>query len=326
MEINSKCEIAPVALIFFNRPKTLQKVFDEVKKVKPSKLFLIQDGLRSDKPEDSDKIAKCKEIVNQIDWKCDVHKNYSNKNLGCGLRPYTGIDWVFSQVDRAIILEDDCVPSESFFYYCSEMLERYCLDQRIFLITGCNFELETKNCNDSYFFGYSGTNWGWASWRRCWEHMDYNLEFVNDQNTVKLLADKLRMICGKKGLKELDEFIKTNRRIKNGENISYWDVQWQAVRYLHNQLSIIPAKNLITNIGTGEESTHAKDISENITKDTGLISFFYNQRYELDFPLKHPKYIIQNVEYDKKIDRRIYANIFKRVILKLLRTFGMIKF
>ena len=216
MQINSNVEIAPVALIFFNRPETFQKVFDEVKKVKPSKLFLIKDGPRNENTEDIGKIAKCMEIVDKIDWKCEVRKNYSAENLGCGRRPYTGIDWVFSQVDHAIILEDDCVPSESFFYFCSEMLERYSLDERIFLITGCNLELETKNCNESYFFGYSGTNWGWASWRRCWENMDYNMEFTNDQSTVKLLADKLKIISGKKGLREVDANV--NKKLSHCAN------------------------------------------------------------------------------------------------------------
>ncbi len=320
METSRTSNIEPVALIFFNRPKTLKEVFGEIKKAKPSKLFLIQDGARQGNKDDIVKVKECRKIVEDIDWDCEVFKNYSDVNLGCGRRPFTGIDWVFKHVDRAIILEDDCVPSQSFFRFCSETLERYSDDKRIFLITGVNMELETKNCKDSYFFGHSGTNTGWASWRRCWENIDYNMDFVNDQHTMKLLKRKLKMISGNKGLNEIKTFIRTNERLKNNENISYWDVQWQSVRNLQNQLSIIPSKNLITNIGVGDDATHSPKIKlDEINTKKGKINFFLNQRYELEFPLKHPKYIIQNIEYDKKVDKKIHPNLFIRVMGKLKR-------
>ncbi|WKA50211.1 hypothetical protein QWY22_15075 [Planococcus liqunii] len=311
-------KIAPVALIFFNRPHTLEKVFNEIKIARPSKLFLIQDGAREDNINDKKNIEKCLEIVEDIDWECEVYKNYSEKNLGCGVRPFTGIDWVFSKVDRAIILEDDCIPSQSFFYFCSELLEKYLNDNRIFLITGMNMELETTDCRDSYFYGFSGTNWGWASWRRCWSNMDYNLDFVKDNEVLKKLSMKLERDSGKKGLKEIEIFKKTNALIKEGKNISYWDVQWQATRYLNNQLSIIPAKNLITNIGVGEGATHAPTYVSKKRKKKEDLQFFFNDRYEITFPLKHPKYMIQNIEYDKKVDAKLHPHILKRGKNKVL--------
>ena len=314
-EIN---KIAPVALIFFNRPHTLEKVFKEIKKAKPSKLFLIQDGARKNNISDKTNIEKCLEIVQDIDWDCEVYRNYSEENLGCGLRPYTGIDWVFSIVDRAIILEDDCIPSQSFFYFCSELLEKYLNDERIFLITGMNMELETTSCKDSYFYGFSGTNWGWASWKRCWDKMDYSLDFVDDDEVLNNLSLKLERNSGKKGLKEIEMFKKTNALLKEGKNISYWDVQWQATRYLNNQLSIIPTKNLITNIGVGEGATHAPAFVKGKRKKKEDLNFFFNDRFEIEFPLIHPQYMFQNIEYDKKVDKKIYPNLFKRAKIKIL--------
>jgi hypothetical protein len=315
--VNKNLETAPVALVFFNRPHALSKVFAEVKKAKPTILFLIQDGPRKDNNDDIIKVAECRKIVEQVDWDCDVRRNYSAENLGCGRRPFTGISWVFSKVDRAIILEDDCVPSQSFFPFCSELLERYLHDERVFLISGMNMELKTATCKESYFFGYSGTNWGWASWRRCWEKVDYNMDFVNDLYTIRLLKEKLKMISGKKGLNEIKIFIETNERLNRGENISYWDVQWQTVRYMHSQLSIIPAKNMITNIGIGEGATHSKIIDKR-KPNKGKINFFFNDRYEIDFPLAHPRYLLQNIDYDKKVDARIYPNILIRAIRKAI--------
>lgn len=308
-----KVNVGAVGLIFFNRPETLSIVFEEIKKVKPKKLFLVQDGPRENNSSDNEKIEQCRSIVERVDWECDVYKNYSDKNLGCGLRPYTGINWIFGQVDSAIILEDDCVPNESFFYFCSEMLEKYNDDQRIFLVTGCNFEPDLSIRNQSYFFGNSGTNWGWATWKRVWNLVDYSLKFVDDLDTLNLLTDKLNKLSGKKGNAEIKLFIETNKKIKEGFNLSYWDVQWQSVRYLFNMLSIIPSKNLISNIGVGSDSTHAKLKHKSSRKK----SFFYNERFDLDFPLKHPNYIIQNIKYDNKMDKRLYKSNFKKILHKI---------
>ena len=122
-----------VAIIFFNRPNTLKRVFEAVCKAKPKNLFLVQDGSRGE--EDEEKIKKCREIVEKIDWDCNVYKNYSDVNLGCGKRPQTGISWVFEHVERAIILEDDCVPQNSFFHFCDELLEKYADDKRVLMIS-----------------------------------------------------------------------------------------------------------------------------------------------------------------------------------------------
>ena len=163
---------SPVALIFFNRPDTLEKVFEKVRKVRPEKLFLIQDGPRNEK--DFEKIAECRTIVENVDWECEVIKDYSNVNLGCGVRPQSGITNALKQVDRLIILEDDCVPEESFFEYCDEMLEKYKDDERICYISGLN-HFESWDCGDNdYFFAKTGAIAAWATWRRSWsEYYDY---------------------------------------------------------------------------------------------------------------------------------------------------------
>ena len=114
-----------VTLIFFNRSDTLEKVFEKIRMARPPKLFLVQDGARENNSKDIEGIRACRKIVENIDWECEVFKNYSEVNLGCGVRPQSGITWVLSQVESTIILEDDCVPEMSFFDYCDEMLEKY---------------------------------------------------------------------------------------------------------------------------------------------------------------------------------------------------------
>lgn len=309
----------PVLLIFFNRPDTLKETFAAIRDAKPTKLYLAQDGPRDGRKDDINAITECRKIVEKIDWECEVHRRYLTKNVGCGLGPYQAISWAFETEDRLIIMEDDCVASESFFHFCDEMLEKYEDDNRIFMITGCNMELQTRNVKASYFFGYSGTNWGWATWKRNWSMMDYECSFVDDNQVALFLPEFLRKLSGRKGKREWISFQDTAKRLHNGENISYWDVQWQSIRYLNHQLSIIPSKNLITNIGIGPTSTHAKmvDMADGYYSKVGKVNFNNNQRFELEFPLIHPDYIIQNVEYDRKIDKELDKPLFLRLSRRL---------
>jgi hypothetical protein len=128
----------PVALIIFKRPDTTERVFETIRQAKPPKLLVVADGPRTDQPGEAEKCAATRAIIDRVDWDCEVLKNYSDSNLGCGLRPATGISWVFEQVEEAIVLEDDCVPHPTFFRFCEELLEYYRHDERIMSISGIN--------------------------------------------------------------------------------------------------------------------------------------------------------------------------------------------
>lgn len=132
-----KTDVA-VLILFFNRPDHLGKVFDEVRKARPSKLFLYQDGPRGER--DMPGIEACRRIVENIDWECDVQRLYQERNYGCDPSEYISQKWAFSFVDKCIVLEDDDVPSQSFFTFCKEMLDRYEHDERIWMIAGFNPE------------------------------------------------------------------------------------------------------------------------------------------------------------------------------------------
>ncbi len=157
----------PVALIIFNRPDTTERVFAEIAKARPPKLFIIADGPREDRPGEAERCASARAIVDRVDWNCEVQKNYSDVNLGCGARPATGISWVFDQVEEAIILEDDCIAHPTFFRFCDELLEKYRDDERIMHIAGNNFQFGNQRTSFSYFFSHHNICWGWASWRSC---------------------------------------------------------------------------------------------------------------------------------------------------------------
>jgi hypothetical protein len=160
----------PVALIIFNRPATTERVFAEIARARPRRLFVIADGPRSDHPDDARQCAAARAVVEKVDWPCTVATTYAEANLGCGKRPATGLAWLFQHVDRAIILEDDCVPDPSFFRFCDELLEKYRDDPRVMMVAGTS--LCPVPTAYSYSFCYHHSNCGWATWRRAWRYFD----------------------------------------------------------------------------------------------------------------------------------------------------------
>ena len=283
----------PVALIFFTRPDLLQITFEAIRRAKPNKLFLIQDGPRKANQTDLLNIGKCREIVSIIDWDCEVYKNYSEENLGCGMRVYSGIKWAFEYVDRLLVLEDDCVPAQSLFPFTAELLERYKNDDRIGIICGMNnLGIYDKTPND-YFYTTSGSIWGWATWKRVWDTMEYDLEFIEDNYSTKIVYQTDSKLEG------MGKFLLNNLQL--GNRLTSWSFQLGMNILLQSQLNIVPKYNLVTNIGMSENGANSVSSIQYMPK--GLRSLYYMKTYTLNFPLKHPKYIINDLEFKQKLDR-----------------------
>lgn len=166
----------PVLLLIFNRPDTTQRVFHEIRGASPLQLFISADGPRENKPGEFEKCQITRDIVRQVDWDCEVYTNFRDKNLGCKIAVSSAIDWFFENVEEGIILEDDCLPSFSFFRFCEELLEKYRDDERIMQIGGTNLLSEWQRSDDSYYFSKYGAIWGWATWRRAWQYYDVNMK------------------------------------------------------------------------------------------------------------------------------------------------------
>jgi hypothetical protein len=164
----------PIGFFIFNRPDLTQLVFETIAKVKPRQLFVVADGPRN--PEEAEKCAQSRAVLDGVNWDCEVLTHYSDINLGCGLRIASGIGWIFSQVEEAIFLEDDCLPVSSFFPYCEALLKQYRHDTRIMCINGTSFQSGQRRTSYSYHFSRYCSSWGWASWGRAWKHYDYGLK------------------------------------------------------------------------------------------------------------------------------------------------------
>lgn len=292
----------PVALIFFNRPTPFQKVFDCVKRERPSKLFLIQDGPRATSKTDIDNIKACRKICNEIDWDCEVIKIYSDENLGCGRRIFSGLSEAFKHVDRLVIIEDDIMFSESFLPFCAELLEKYKNDQRIHQISGMNHISDYQDCNNSYFFSRGGAIWGWATWKRVWDEIDWDLVISEDEYISKtLVRNKFPRDYGTYLTSKAKDL---RNLISNGKAPSYWSFHLLYYSYIQNRLNIVPKKNLISNIGITADSAHADSNLNKFSKRTQRV--FFTKMQNLEFPLKHPSFVLDDRYYKQVQDEVLY--------------------
>jgi len=287
-----------VLFLVFNRPDTTKQVFEAIRQAKPPRLYVAADGPRDDKPGEQEKCEQVRRIATQVDWDCEVKTLFRDKNLGCRIGVSTAIDWFFENEEEGIILEDDCLPSQSFFWFCEELLERYRNDMRVWHIAGNNFHNSWIRDKDySYYFSYYGSIWGWATWLRAWNYYSCNMNGYNEIKTKEYLND----LFGNK--KESEFRIANFDAIKNG--LDTWDFQWAYTKFINSALSIVPNVNLIKNIGFNHDAAHTviSDGRENMIINNII------------FPIKHPFFVIRDKKSDDKFFKSIdnSRNILKKI-------------
>jgi hypothetical protein len=293
----------PVAFLVFNRPDMTIRVFEEIRRARPPKLLVVADGPRADRAGETEKCKAVRAIIDTVDWSCEVLKNYSDVNLGCKIRVSSGLDWVFEQVEEAIILEDDCLPHLTFFRFSEELLERYRDDERVMHISGDNFQFGRKRGYASYYFAWYPHSWGWASWRRAWQYFDVGMKawpvICRDG-----WLDRLSLKAS-----ETDYWRRIFQLTYDGK-INTWDFQWAFACWIQNGLSIIPNLNLVSNIGFGPAATNTLGSSESALLPTEAIAF----------PLKHPMFMLRDIEADKyTFEKVIFIPIHKRILQSIKR-------
>lgn len=305
MEIAKPQFFTPILIINFNRPNHTQRVWDEIKKQKPKQVFIFQDGPREENSDDVGKCSLVRKIFDEnLDWECDIKTNYSDVNLGCGYGPSKAINWFFENVSQGIILEDDCLPSQSFFMFCEDLLIRYKEDSRIGMISGYNPLLSWYPNKKDYIYSRLGGCWGWATWSSSWSEFDYSAQKwckpetkMNVQRTLKYKSFYEHFY------KDFNFYFAVERR-------DVWDYQWVLSRLNAGKYTIVPSINLISNIGTGIESTHTPNIK--------VLPLFEYKKNEL----RHYSLKIDTL-FDWLFFHRFInstpRSFFKRVTLKLLK-------
>jgi hypothetical protein len=296
----------PIVFCVFNRPSPTRTVFQAIAKARPLRLLLVADGPREDRPGEGNLCREVREIIQRVDWPCEVSANFADRNLGCRERIISGLNWAFDLVEEAIILEDDCLPHPSFFPFCQELVERYREDSRVAMISGDNFVGKPLPNGYSYYFSRMTHIWGWATWRRSWARYDRHLRDWPEIRSANLLAevfDDPRLV--RYWTARFDE-------MHDDTGPDTWDYQWTYTNLVNNVLCITPRVNMVTNIGFGKEATHT------VNPDKRMIL----EAHPIDQPLRHPPCLIPLRSMDRisqqfvlqpSLQVRVLRRLYRRV-------------
>lgn len=263
---------------------------------------MVADGPRAWKEGEDERCRAARSVIDAIDWDCQVITNFAVENMGCKLRMSSGLDWVFQQIDEAIVLEDDCLPHPTFFRFCAELLERYRNEHRIAQISGNNFQFGRSTQPFSYYFSRYNHIWGWASWRRAWELYDPTMSDWSALRSSDLFSELLS------GAVERAYWIDALDRVYAGQ-LDTWDCQWTLSCWRHRLLTVIPAVNLVSNIGFGPGATNTPVANRYAAMATQT----------MDFPLRHPADVHPNLTADDYTGSTMFrpASLVSRLLARL---------
>jgi hypothetical protein len=270
-----------VALFLFNRPDHTRLVFERIAAARPERLFLVADGPRT--PAEGELCDSARDVVRRVDWPCEVATDFSKVNLGCRVRVASGVSWVLEQVDEAIILEDDCLPHQSFFPFCLQLLERFRDEDRVMSILGANRQLGRRRTSQSYYFSRHFWPWGWATWRRAWKHYDVEMRRWPQVRSTRRLREAIGDEAGA-------QHVIANFDLTYRGAIDTWDHQWMLACWLRGGLMVVPEVNLVSNIGFGRGAHHTTESWSPLANlPTGTVNF----------PLTHPSRIAPSKRGDE---------------------------
>lgn len=282
---------SPVLFLVFNRPDTTQRVFRSIRAAKPPRLFVAADGPRPEIPGENSLCNKAREVADTVDWPCEVHTLYRDINLGCRAAVSGAIDWFFASESEGIILEDDCLPNPSFFQFAETLLDRFRSDERVMTVASQHFHRDAHTPTHSYFFSRYTHCWGWATWRRAWQHYDLEMALwpsLRDTDWLLSVGDGSRLFR--------DYWTHVFDLVHAGK-IDTWDYQWTFSCWAQSGLTALPSRNLVTNLGFGAGATHTGDANSklaNLPLET------------LEFPLRHPPAMVRDVAADRWSDRNVF--------------------
>ena len=291
-----------VAFVVFNRPESTRLSFQSIRAAQPKRLFLISDAAREHVEGEAALVQQARQIAEAVDWPCDVQRIYADHNLGCGERISSGISEAFKHVERLIVLEDDCVADPSFFDFCHNLLDRYQADERVMAVSGNNFQHGIRRTAASYYFSKYPHCWGWATWRRAWQHFRLGIpdwpRYRDEGHLASVCHSQL----------EIDYWIKMFNRVHQRQ-VNSWAIPWTLACWMQHGLTAIPAVNLVTNIGYGLQATHTHDHDSAASLPANSLS-----------EITHPEWVFRHVEADAYTDDQVFSRPSREN--RLLRRLG----
>lgn len=298
-----------VLLVIFNRPEKTHRVIDALRQVKPARLFVAADAPRFDHPEDKEKCCLARQVATDVDWPCDVKTRFLNDNVGCDSSVASAIGWFFEHVEYGVIFEDDCVPHPHFFPFCAELFDRYAADERIMQISGLAPYTARNHPYDYHFSGRFRCGGGWGTWQRAWKYFTFSLKQYDEGEVLEMLRPYYADYAQRR--LQYMKFCQFKKGTFNN-----WDFLWNMACYSQNGLSIVPEKNLITNIGFGEDATHTQKVEPIFANLEGR---------PLKFPLRHPPFVYADGRPERSLEKGIHRSLSlkSRCAQRVKHAFGM---
>ncbi len=295
-----------VLFLVFNRPEVTAKCFEAIRAARPARLYVAADGPRPDRLGEAEQCERVRAIVTAVDWPCEVKTLFRSKNLGCRLAVSGALDWFFKAEPEGIVLEDDCLASADWFLFAQEMLDRYRDDERIMCVSASHFHGAAHVPDHSYFFSRYNHCWGWASWRRAWRLYDSDMAAW----PALRAAGWLRGVgLGSRAFEAYwgDIFDRVH-----AQQINSWAYRWMFSCWAQSGLSVLPERNLVSNIGFDNNATNtsAGDPLEGVTPLESI-----------GFPLSHPSHVIPDLAADLWTDRNIFGITSINWLRRQLRSF-----
>ena len=298
-----------VLFLVFNRPDTTNQVFEAIRQAKPPRLYVAADGAREGNRGEAERVELVRRIATEVNWPCEIKTLFRDKNLGCKYAVSSAISWFFENEEQGIILEDDCLPSQSFFWYCEELLNKYKDDESIYLISGDARGSEAVGIQGDYGFCKYPLIWGWASWERAWSKYDVSLSDwsrASKKNTINSFTDHgpTRKF-----------WFKTFSDVRSGK-IDTWDYQLVYTLCVNQGKCIVPKFNLISNIGFGNNATHTFDIA---SQDAN------RKKVDLRLPLNHNFSTGDEININIYFDKNLFfqKTLVERVVKKMRNYFKL---
>ena len=279
-----------IAIVVFNRPEVVRQLLARLADLQPKTLFVIGDGPRPHKPGEAALVQAVREHVGRVSWPCEVVTDYASENLGCRRRVVSGLNWVFGQVEEAIILEDDCLPTRSFMNYSGELLERFRDDSRIGSVCGSLSVPSIPPIDGDYFFSRYNLFTGWATWRRAWALYDDHMGPIDDGSLDRLLEATFEH-------RRARWYWRYVLRRTHAGAINSWGYRWMLSCWANSMLAAFPRCTLVDNVGFGGDATN-----------TRRQAWYFRQRVgELPSPLTHPQHMCRNAEIDRMVEDARYS-------------------
>lgn len=261
----------------YNRPQPARAVLDAVAAARPPLLYVAIDGPNSDREGDVERVASMRRLVEETTWPCEVRTRFHDVNLGCRRAVGDALDWFFGHEPAGLVLEDDCLPSRSFFDFADEMLAEFEHDKRVWMVTGFNHVGRWHSRRGTHFFSEGGV-WGWASWRDRWTSTDVTLSDIDPAAAEAVTRETGRWYWRR---------VRRGLELVQSHEVDTWDYQWAYARLRNGGLTVVPTRNLVTNIGSGEDSTHT----------SAPHPLLHTRRYELRPPYRAARTVRMDRSY-----------------------------